>query len=57
MGDENPRLIVQVLSDALLIEMLGDMGIHRAQWIVQQVKIRLSVNCSGKIDPGPLATG
>lgn len=57
MGDEDPRLAAKILSDAFLVKMFGDVSIHRAQWIVQQVDICLSINRPGEIDSRSLASG
>lgn len=56
MGDEYPRLAVEIFGDALAVEMLGDASIHRAQGIVEQIEIRLPINRPRKIDPRPLAS-
>ncbi|KYM85734.1 hypothetical protein ALC53_04515 [Atta colombica] len=56
MSDEYSRFTMKILSDALSVEMLSNASIHRAQRIVEQIEIRLSVNRPCEIDSCSLAS-
>ncbi|KYN40117.1 hypothetical protein ALC56_05477, partial [Trachymyrmex septentrionalis] len=57
MCDKYPRLTVEIFGDALPIEMPSNTSINRAQGIVEQIDIRLSINCPCEIDSRSLTTG
>ncbi|KYN28010.1 hypothetical protein ALC57_02587, partial [Trachymyrmex cornetzi] len=57
MCDKYPRLTVEIFGDALPIEVPSNTSIHRAQGIVEQIDIRLSINRPREIDSRSLATG
>lgn len=57
VSDKNPRLSVEIFGDAFLVEMFGDMGVYRAQRIVEQIKIRLPVDRPREIYPRSLTSG
>ncbi|KYQ56411.1 hypothetical protein ALC60_04684 [Trachymyrmex zeteki] len=52
-----PRFTVEIFHDTLPIEMPSHASIYRAQRIVEQIDIRLSINRPREIDSRSLATG
>ena len=57
MCDKYPRFAVEIFGDALPIEMPSNISINRAQGIVEQIDIRLSINCLCEIDLLSLTIG
>lgn len=57
MCDKYPRFTVEIFHDTLPIEMPSHASIYRAQRIVEQIDIRLSINRPREIDSRSLATG
>ncbi|KYN41783.1 hypothetical protein ALC56_03802 [Trachymyrmex septentrionalis] len=56
MCDKYPRLAMKIFGDALFIKMPSNTSINRAQRIVEQIDIRLSINCPCEIDSRSLTT-
>ncbi|KYN05539.1 hypothetical protein ALC62_03530 [Cyphomyrmex costatus] len=56
-SDKYPRLAMEILGNALPIEMPSNASIHRAQGIVEQIDIRLSINRPREVDSRSLPTG
>lgn len=46
MRHKDASLVPEVARDAVLKQVFADVGVHRGQWIVQQVDVRILVHRS-----------
>ena len=56
MGHQNSSFLGKFLRDGIVINVIDNLRINSCQWIIHQIKISIRVECSCKIDSGPLTT-